>query len=109
MRVFASTELHELAICKLATSPHLLRHLPLLLAHYSPHDLFRPDAFDHSSAFCVLWADVLVNVQVNSHVTRMLGLAQHVCELQLILKDFMLQTTLEGHKRYVKFRNLRCK
>jgi hypothetical protein len=37
-----------------------------------------------------------------------LGINRHVCELQLTLKEFVALRSLDGHKRYVAFRNTRC-
>ena len=54
------------------------------------------------------YSDCLVNVRIKTELTRKLGLDNHVCELQLILKRFMVHRTLDGHKRYVAFRNKRC-
>jgi hypothetical protein len=54
------------------------------------------------------YRDVLLNVCIDSPLTRELGLFKHVCELQLILKPFVYIKTIEGHKRYVEFRNRRC-
>jgi len=54
------------------------------------------------------YRDVLLNVCIDSPLTRKLGLFKHVCELQLILKPFVRYKTIEGHKRYVDFRNRRC-
>ena len=54
------------------------------------------------------YRDVLLNVCIDSPLTRKLGLFKHVCELQLILKSFVHYKTIEGHKRYVEFRNRRC-
>jgi len=54
------------------------------------------------------YRDCLVNLRIKTELTKKLGLDNHVCELQLILKQFMVHRTLEGHKRYVAFRNKRC-
>jgi len=54
------------------------------------------------------YRDCLVNVRIKTRLTKKLGLDNHVCELQLILKQFMVHRSLEGHKRYVVFRNKRC-
>jgi len=54
------------------------------------------------------YRDCLVNVRIKTELTKKLGLDNHVCELQLILKQFMVHRTLDGHKRYVAFRNKRC-
>jgi hypothetical protein len=54
------------------------------------------------------YRDVLLNVCIDSPITRKLGLFKHVCELQLILRSFVHYKTIEGHKRYVEFRNRRC-
>ncbi|EKX48440.1 hypothetical protein GUITHDRAFT_105588 [Guillardia theta CCMP2712] len=54
------------------------------------------------------YRDVAINLRVVSDETRKKGVEGHICELQLILVDFHKLKTLEGHKRYVQFRNLRC-
>ncbi len=54
------------------------------------------------------YRDVLLNICINLPLTREFGLFKHVCELQLILKPFVHRKTIEGHKRYVEFRNRRC-
>ncbi|EKX46509.1 hypothetical protein GUITHDRAFT_107714 [Guillardia theta CCMP2712] len=54
------------------------------------------------------YRDVAVNLRVVTERTRELGVAGHVCELQLLVKGFMDLRTTEGHKRYVAYRNLRC-
>ena len=54
------------------------------------------------------YRDVLVNLRIKTGLTKQLGLENHVCELQLILSQFMVHRTLDGHKRYVAFRNKRC-
>jgi hypothetical protein len=51
---------------------------------------------------------VLVNMTIDTALTRELGVFAHVCELQLILKAFMTHKTRQGHERYVNFRNKRC-
>jgi len=51
------------------------------------------------------YRDVALNVVVVTPETLRLGLAGHVCEVQLILKRFHCIKTAEGHKRYVAFRN----
>ena len=63
--------------------------------------------YDSQQSFS--YRDVLVNLRINSPLTRELGVFKHVCELQLVLKAYMLQKTQEGHKRYVDFRNKCCK
>jgi hypothetical protein len=32
----------------------------------------------------------------------------HICELQLVLKEVVEVRTMDGHNRYVAFRNMRC-
>ena len=54
------------------------------------------------------YRDILVNCCITSRAAHQLRLSGHVCELQLILRQFMDHKTLEGHKRYVEFRNKRC-
>jgi hypothetical protein len=53
------------------------------------------------------YRDVLLNIRLRTELTQWLGLDLHVCELQLILKPFMLYKNKEGHKRYVEFRDKR--
>jgi len=54
------------------------------------------------------YRDVAVNVLVVTPDTLRLGLAGHVCEVQLILRQIHLIKTEEGHKSYVAFRNKRA-
>jgi len=54
------------------------------------------------------YRDVLLNMCIDVPLTRELGLFKHVCELQLVLKSFVHHKVIEGHKRYVEFRNRRC-
>jgi hypothetical protein len=54
------------------------------------------------------YRDVLLNMCIDLPLTRELGLFKHICELQLVLKSFVHHKTIEGHKRYVEFRNRRC-
>jgi len=58
-------------------------------------------ASKHSAGY----RDVAVNVVVVTTETLRLGLAGHVCEVQLILRPFHEFKTEEGHKRFVAFRN----
>jgi len=53
------------------------------------------------------YRDVMVNLCINTPLTHQLGLSRHVCELQIILKTFMVLKSQDGHKRYVKFRDKR--
>mmetsp|Transcript_36495 Transcript_36495/g.73212 ORF Transcript_36495/g.73212 Transcript_36495/m.73212 type:complete len:217 (-) Transcript_36495:47-697(-) len=53
------------------------------------------------------YRDVALNLRFDDECTRRLGVSLHVCELQLILKCFMDMKTENGHKLYVKFRDLR--
>jgi len=54
------------------------------------------------------YRDVLINFCLNTPLTRQLGLSDHVCEAQIILKRFYEQKSDNGHKRYVVFRNKNC-
>ena len=63
---------------------------------------------DYNSHKTCGYRDVLINCTINTALTRELDLQNHVCEVQLILKQFMLHKTLIGHKRYVVFRDKRC-
>jgi len=51
--------------------------------------------------------DYLINLRIETNETCGLGLEGHVCELQLILKDFALVKTKLGHRRYVTYRNIK--
>lgn len=51
------------------------------------------------------YRDVAVNVVMVNEETSRLGVAGHVCELQLILEQFLNLKTDDGHKRYVEYRN----
>jgi len=53
------------------------------------------------------YRDVMINLRIETHETCDWGLEGHVCELQLILKDFARIKTQVGHKRYVAYRNTR--
>jgi len=53
------------------------------------------------------YRDVVVNLQLVGEDAQRLGVARHVCELQLILVPVFERTNLAGHKRCVAFRNLR--
>jgi len=61
-------------------------------------------ASKHSAGY----RDVAVNVIVVTPETLRLGLAGHVCEVQLILRPFHRFKTEDGHKRFVAFRNKRA-
>ncbi|EKX32814.1 hypothetical protein GUITHDRAFT_121010 [Guillardia theta CCMP2712] len=55
------------------------------------------------------YRDVCLNVRVVTERTKRLGVAGHVCELQLVLQEYKSWTfKFNGHKRYVEFRNRRC-
>mmetsp|Transcript_5051 Transcript_5051/g.11825 ORF Transcript_5051/g.11825 Transcript_5051/m.11825 type:complete len:120 (+) Transcript_5051:44-403(+) len=64
-------------------------------------------AFDYDPALSAGYRDVALNLCIRSPYTMELGVAGHVCELQLILKDFAELKNAEGHKRYVELRNAR--
>ena len=38
--------------------------------------------------------NIVINLRFNTNMTRRLGLDNHICELQLILKDFCLLLVL---------------
>ena len=54
------------------------------------------------------YRDININMRIVTPLSKYLGVSGHVCELELILDDFMQHKTLDGHSRYVKFRNMRC-
>lgn len=51
--------------------------------------------------------NVALNLLIVTPEAAELGVDTHVCEVQLLLRDFMDAKSNEGHKRYVRFRNLR--
>jgi len=53
------------------------------------------------------YRDVALNLQIRTDLTRRLGVEDHICEVQLILKPFFGVRSDKGHSRYVYFRNLR--
>ena len=54
------------------------------------------------------YRDVSLNIRIVTEEAQSLGLSGHVCELQLILKEFFLLRSDDGHGRFVSFRNLRA-
>mmetsp|Transcript_16961 Transcript_16961/g.26269 ORF Transcript_16961/g.26269 Transcript_16961/m.26269 type:complete len:269 (+) Transcript_16961:227-1033(+) len=58
---------------------------------------------DQSSGY----RDVCINLMIRTEETEKLGISNHVCELQLILKRFAELKNNAGHRNYVLFRNVR--
>jgi hypothetical protein len=52
------------------------------------------------------YRDVCINLRVINKQAFALGAELHMCEVQLILKDFANLRSKEGHRRYVRARNL---
>jgi hypothetical protein len=61
----------------------------------------------YDPALSMGYRDVALNLRLSTPETRRLGCELHVCELQLLLRPFALLKTEEGHRRYVRFRNIR--
>jgi hypothetical protein len=64
-------------------------------------------------AQCIFYISVSKYMCLSRSISRSLflsglGINRHVCELQLALKEFVALRSLDGHKRYVDFRNMRC-
>jgi hypothetical protein len=53
------------------------------------------------------YRDVAINLRMVGPEARGLGLDEHVCEVQLLLRTFAELKSDSGHSRYVAFRNLR--
>jgi len=53
------------------------------------------------------YRDFSINLRLVTPETIALGVEAHVCEVQLILKSFANIKTLNGHKRYIAWRNWR--
>jgi len=51
--------------------------------------------------------NVGILVTVCAGEAEALGLEHHICEVQLVMLSFARMAKVEGHKRYVKFRNAR--
>mmetsp|Transcript_58167 Transcript_58167/g.152916 ORF Transcript_58167/g.152916 Transcript_58167/m.152916 type:complete len:1521 (-) Transcript_58167:439-5001(-) len=62
---------------------------------------------DYDSSRSAGYRDVCVNIHLRNPISRLLGLDQHVCEVQLILQPFAELKSSKGHHRYVLFRDLR--
>ena len=54
------------------------------------------------------YRDVALNVVIETQETLQLGVSGHICELQLMLQEFFMLKTEDGHKRYVEYRNKRA-
>lgn len=54
------------------------------------------------------YRDINLNIRFETEEARSLWVEYHVCELQLLLRQFAELKTDHGHKRYVKFRNARA-
>ena len=54
------------------------------------------------------YRDVLIRLCVQNEVTMDLGISNHICELQFLLKEFYMYKSQVGHEHYVAFRNMRC-
>eukprot|EP00293_Proteomonas_sulcata_P000567 CAMPEP_0184321404 /NCGR_PEP_ID=MMETSP1049-20130417/118917_1 /TAXON_ID=77928 /ORGANISM="Proteomonas sulcata, Strain CCMP704" /LENGTH=82 /DNA_ID=CAMNT_0026642209 /DNA_START=51 /DNA_END=299 /DNA_ORIENTATION=- len=52
------------------------------------------------------YRDCAFNIRFVSEEVEALGLDMHICEVQLILKQFYELKSDEGHARYVQFRNM---
>jgi hypothetical protein len=68
---------------------------------------------ERECAQCIFYISVPKYICLCRSISRSLflsglGINRHVCELQLALKEFVTLRSLDGHKRYVAFRNMRC-
>jgi hypothetical protein len=62
----------------------------------------------YDSSLTCGYRDVLVNLCLQNDITRYFNIDMHICELQLVLKEVVEVRTMDGHNRYVAFRNMRC-
>ena len=62
----------------------------------------------HNAAATAGYRMVMVNLSVVTDSTRRLGANIHVCELQLLLRQFAALKSESGHKRYCVFRDQRA-
>jgi len=51
------------------------------------------------------YRDVCVNLRVVSSLAQALGVEIHMCEVQLLLREYAALRSADGHKRYVQGRN----
>jgi len=63
---------------------------------------------NHNSRSSAGYRDVNINLNVHTGTTLATGAHTHVCEVQLMLRSFADVKTLEGHKRYVRYRDFRA-
>mmetsp|Transcript_32208 Transcript_32208/g.66671 ORF Transcript_32208/g.66671 Transcript_32208/m.66671 type:complete len:183 (-) Transcript_32208:237-785(-) len=63
---------------------------------------------DYDDRETVGYRDVNLNLRFKTTDAEILGVENHVCELQLLLKSFAQLKSDSGHARYVKFRNARA-
>jgi hypothetical protein len=62
----------------------------------------------YDSSLTCGYRDVLVNLCLQNDITKYFNINMHICELQLVLKEVAEVRTMNGHSRYVAFRNMRC-
>jgi hypothetical protein len=62
----------------------------------------------YDSSLTCGYRDVLVNLCLQNDITKYFNINVHICELQLVLKEVVEVRTMNGHNRYVAFRNMRC-
>jgi hypothetical protein len=62
----------------------------------------------YDSSLTCGYRDVLVNLCLQNDITKYFNINMHICELQLVLKEVVEVRTMNGHNRYVAFRNMRC-
>jgi len=53
------------------------------------------------------YRDVLVNFRIVNEELCRIGVETHVCEVQLQILEFAKVKSIQGHSRYVQFRNCR--
>eukprot|EP00286_Rhodomonas_abbreviata_P019771 CAMPEP_0181310446 /NCGR_PEP_ID=MMETSP1101-20121128/12590_1 /TAXON_ID=46948 /ORGANISM="Rhodomonas abbreviata, Strain Caron Lab Isolate" /LENGTH=158 /DNA_ID=CAMNT_0023417075 /DNA_START=171 /DNA_END=644 /DNA_ORIENTATION=- len=63
--------------------------------------------FSYNAMLTSGYRDVVMNLRLTTDLTRRLGIEEHVCELQLILRSYAELRSDEGHKRYVESRDER--
>jgi len=65
-------------------------------------------ALDYNDVLSAGYRDILLNISIDNEKTKRLGTNRHICELQLVLDAFHVLKSVDGHKRYVEYRNKRA-
>jgi len=65
-------------------------------------------ALDYNSHISCGYRDVGICLRIRKELTDKYAIDQHICELQLVLEQFAKLKTDDGHKNYIRYRDLRA-